>query len=194
VTTRDQIGLAVLGVLGIIGVFVLSNANKIAAAVADVADAAGKYWPLPANGEPYRDIIQAAASDNSVPFDLIARDLWQESRFKPDAYNPSGAEGIAQEIPRFYPGVDVLDPAQAIPAQAGSLADYYDEFGSWAQALAAYDWGPGNVRAAVAADSVNWLTAATEKYPNGAPVEARKYVGQILTDVPLEPLPPGAMT
>lgn len=151
-----------------------------------VADQAEKYWPLPAAGEPFRGIIQAAATAKGVPFDLIARQLLQESGFDPNATNPSGAAGIAQLIPRYYPGVDPFDPAQAIPAQAGSLASYYSRFGTWAEALAAYNWGPGNVDKAENDYGDQWLA--------NAPTETRRYVGRILSSVPLEPLPAGALT
>jgi len=175
--------LLALAVVSGLGVIVYLYRNQLGVIVADQAE---KYWPLPASGEPYRSIIQSAATDYGVPFDLIARDLYQESRFNPNAHNASGADGIAQLIPRFYPGVNTRDPSQAIPAQAQSLANYYDRFGTWAEALAAYDWGPGNVDNAQNLYGDNWLA--------NAPTEARKYVGQILTDVQIEPLPVGALT
>lgn len=177
--TKQQ---ALLAALVVVFVLVYYFREQLAVVVADQAE---KYWPLPAAGEPYRGIIQSASITKGVPFDLIARQLQEESGFNPNATNPSGASGIAQLIPKYYPGVDPFDPSQAIPAQAGSLSSYYSRFGTWAEALAAYNWGPGNVDKAENNFGDQWLA--------NAPTETRRYVGQILSDVPLEPLPAGAL-
>lgn len=177
---RAQLGVlaALAGLFAVVWYF----RNQLGVVVADYAE---KYWPLPSEGEPYRDSIKTASLSSGVPFDLLARQLWQESRFNATATNPSGASGIAQLIPRFYPGVDVFDPAQAISAQASSMSDYYSRFGTWPKALAAYNWGPGNVDKTINTFGDQWLYHA--------PTETRKYVGQILTDVPVEPIPDGAL-
>lgn len=191
---RDKIGLAVLAALGVVFVIVVRNRGALGALGADVAE---RYWPLPAAGEPYRDLIQQASSDSGVPFDLLARQEWQESHFNPNASNPSGAQGIAQIVTRFYPGGDPFDPAWAIPTQADIMAGNYNALGSWAQALAAYNAGIGNVNKAVAAATDagvpdQWLLYLPTSAANQRQTQA--YVGQILTDVPIEPLPPGALT
>ena len=49
-----------------------------------------------------RDICTALAhfaGENDLPPDFFARLIWRESRFRPDAVSPKGAEGIAQFIP-----------------------------------------------------------------------------------------------
>ncbi|HEY4127269.1 MAG TPA: lytic transglycosylase domain-containing protein [Gammaproteobacteria bacterium] len=161
-----------------------------------VADYAGEYWPLPDVGKPYADTIKAASVEEGVPFDLLARELWQESRFNPSAVNSgSGATGIAQFMPATAAqlGIDPLDPSQAIPAMAGYLTTIQDYIESktsvaatWAMALAGYNWGMGNVVKALNTYGDQWLA--------NAPTETRAYVGGILSDVPLEPLPAGAIT
>jgi soluble lytic murein transglycosylase-like protein len=162
-----------------------------------VADYAGKYWPLPDAGQPYADTIKAASVEHGVPFDLVSREIWQESRFNPKAVNSgSGAQGIAQFMPATAAqlGIDPMDPTEAIPAMVKYLTTIQDyvvdntdlDSATWAMALAGYNWGMGNVVKAVNAYGDQWLVYA--------PTETRNYVGQILSDVPVEDLPAGAST
>jgi soluble lytic murein transglycosylase-like protein len=64
-------------------------------------------------------------------------------------------------------GIDPLDPAQAIPAAGAYLRRLYDATGTWSKALAAYNWGIGNVQ---------------RKGLAAAPAETRAYVAQITGD------------
>jgi len=109
-------------------------------------------WKWPAAAEPFRGVIEQAARDHQVPRDILARMLWEESRFRADIIDgrtrsPVGALGIAQFMPATARemGIDPLDPAQAIPAAARYLRQQYVRFKSWRLALVAYNWGPGNV-------------------------------------------------
>lgn len=188
---RTQIGLVVLAIVGVFGVITIKNRAAIASGLVDLT-----YQP-PDAAAPFLDTIKAASDDSGVPWQLLARQLQEESGFNPDASNSSGAEGIAQLIPKYYPGVDPFDPDQAIPAQASSLANYFNEFGTWAQALAAYNAGPGTVNKGIAAANAanlpdNWLILMPQSARNAT--QTQRYVGQILSDVPLEPLPVGALT
>ncbi|HKJ08910.1 MAG TPA: lytic transglycosylase domain-containing protein, partial [Gammaproteobacteria bacterium] len=75
-----------------------------------------------------------------MPHNLLARLLYQESRYREDiisgrTVSSAGAVGIAQLIPRFFPDIDARDPRQAIPAAARYLARLCRQFGSWALAL-----------------------------------------------------------
>ena len=70
--------------------------------------------------------IEAAAKERDLPPGFLARLIWKESRFDPDAVSPKGASGIAQ----FMPGTaalrgleDPFDPRTAIPASAHYLSD-----------------------------------------------------------------------
>ncbi len=134
-------------------------------------------WTWPASAEPYRNTIATAGDANGVPADLLARVLWQESRFRDDIISgrtrsSAGALGIAQFMPataRQF-GIDPTDPNQAIPAAARYLRQLFDRFGSWTHALAAYNWGQGNV---------------ARRGLDAAPKETRDYVEQITKDVPV---------
>ena len=99
----------------------------------------------------YKDAIRVAEQRNGIPTNLLAALLWKESRFNKDAINTrkietrameNRASGIAQIIPRWHPTVDVWDPFASIEYAAAYLAQQYRRFGTWALALAAYNWGP----------------------------------------------------
>jgi soluble lytic murein transglycosylase-like protein len=70
-----------------------------------------------------------------------------ESNFKPNAVSPKGASGLFQLMP--YPkGPAVSDAFDVVEnSNAGNryLARLYKKYGNWPDALAAYNWGPGNM-------------------------------------------------
>ena len=160
VASRTQSGQSAIasGVDAVTGSNWLSNAAKNA----------GQLWD-----DLYSTLTQAEI-DNGIPAGLLTRVAYQDSRFRPDIISGqtrsgAGAAGLMQLVPKWYPGVNVLDTDQAIEAAATSLAGYYNQFGSWALALAAYNGGPGNVA----------------KYGGIPPfTETQNYVAQILRDVP----------
>ena len=140
-----------------------------------------KAWALPSRANPYAADIMAAERTNGLPVNLLGRVLWQESRFrediiKGDTVSSAGAIGIAQIVPRFHPKVDPLNPIDSIYYAAGFLKDQRQIFGTWPLALAAYNWGPGNVQKALRAFGTDWI--------DHAPTETQKYVFQITDDVP----------
>jgi soluble lytic murein transglycosylase-like protein len=99
----------------------------------------------------YLQSLQAAERKYGIPRDMLVRVAYQESRFRPDiisgkVVSPAGAVGIMQIIPACHPGVDPLNPPEAIDYAGRYLRELVDEFGSWDLALAAYNWGPGNLR------------------------------------------------
>lgn len=129
-------------------------------------------WKAP---EKYLPTIRAAEQAHGLPFAMLERLLWQESRYREDIItgrvrSPAGALGIAQFMPATARelGIDPLNPAQAIPAAGGYLARLHRMFGNWSEALAAYNWGMGNVQ---------------RKGLAAAPRETRNYYAQILADV-----------
>lgn len=121
----------------------------------------------PLDGNPYRVKTRVAAQRNGVNPDVLERMYNQESRFDPTAYNEaSGASGIAQLMPETAAelGVDPRDPDASIDAGARYLRrmqDYFD--GDQRKAIAAYNWGPGNVEKAVRQYGADWEQAAPEE-------------------------------
>lgn len=129
-------------------------------------------WKAP---EKYLQAIRAAEQQNGIPFAMLERLLWQESRYRDEIItgrvrSPAGALGIAQFMPATARemGIDPLNPAQAIQAAGAYLARLYRMFGNWSEALAAYNWGMGNVQRRGLAS---------------APRETRNYYSQIIADV-----------
>lgn len=143
----------------------------------------------------YASAIATAESRYGIPTDLIARVLYQESRYRPDIIagekrSPVGALGIGQfmpltgeeyglvdyDLPPKTPGRKIIadrrtDPYASIDATGRYLRNLYRMFNDWRSALMAYNWGPGNVA----------------KYNRGeaitVPMETSQYVAQITADV-----------
>lgn len=120
-------------------------------------------------------IIDESAATHDLSVEFLTRLIWKESRFKPDALSPKGAQGIAQ----FMPGTaalrgltDPFDPHQAIPAAAHYLSDLSARFGNHGLAAAAYNAGERRV--------ANWLADG-----GGLPWETRDFVA-FITGLPVE--------
>ena len=134
--------------------------------VTQVGNALG-FWSPP---EQYAGLVASAEARYSLPDGLLARLLWQESRYREDIItgrvaSPAGALGIAQFMPataRDF-GIDPLNPAQAIDAAGKYLRQLFNRFGNWPEALAAYNWGQGNVSrkglAAAPSETVAYFTS-----------------------------------
>jgi len=134
----------------------------------------------------YKDMIQTVLRDNGVPQDLIYQAV-AESGFQPQALNSrSGAGGMWQFMP--FAGAyglerngyfdERFDPEKSTIAYAKYMKSLYNQFGDWYLAMAAYDWGPGNVQRAVARTG---YADFWELYRRGAlPGETRNYVPGII--------------
>lgn len=125
----------------------------------------------------YRAAISEAERVRNLPAGMLARLLYQESHYRPDIISgatrsSAGALGIAQFMPATAAdmGINPLDPFQAIPAAARYLSQLYRMTGDWSKALAAYNWGVGNV---------------TRKGLAAAPSETVTYYSSILSDIGL---------
>jgi hypothetical protein len=92
-----------------------------------------------------------AAQYGSIPnFAQVFNNLiGAESAWNPNAKSSAGAMGLTQLMPKTASSLgvtDVLDPMQNLRGGASNLASmYYRYNGDWNKALAAYNWGPGNV-------------------------------------------------
>jgi hypothetical protein len=110
-------------------------------------------------------LIEVHAGRHGLPGAFLARLIWKESRFDPDAVSPAGAEGIAQ----FMPGTarlrgldDPFDVEAAIPASASYLGELRAGFGNLGLAAAAYNAGENRVTRWLAAGG--FLPLETEDY------------------------------
>ncbi len=94
-------------------------------------------------------IIRSAANRYGVQEGLIKAVIKMESDFNPKAVSHAGARGLMQLMPSTAAGLgvrDAFDPEQNIMAGTRFLRDMLDKYrGDLDSALAAYNWGPGNV-------------------------------------------------
>jgi len=128
------------------------------------------------NEKLFAPLIAAAEIKHGIPTGLLHRLIKAESSFKTNIINgkersPVGALGIAQ----FMPDTAVqelgsvqaaLNPALAIDGAGKYLKKIYNYVGKdWTKAVAAYNWGMGNV---------------VKKGLARAPKETRDYIAKII--------------
>ena len=137
----------------------------------------------------YRAMIQKVLAEEGVPQDLIYQAV-AESGFQPQALNAhSGAGGMWQFMP--FAGAyglarngwfdERFDPEKSSRAYARYIKGLYDQFGDWYLAMAAYDWGPGNVQRAV--QRTGYADFWQLYKMNALPQETKNYVPGILAAI-----------
>ena len=101
------------------------------------------YLGAPSSDLQTQIIQQANAA--GVPSSIALAVAQQESGFNQSAVSPVGAVGIFQLMPSSFPGQAITDASTNISLGIAYLAQLYQKYGDWSTALAAYNWGPGNV-------------------------------------------------
>ena len=110
-----------------------------------------------------------------------------ESAFNPNAMSVARAAGMWQFMPSTGRHFGLkqnwwFDSRRDVLAATTSALDYlqklYDEFGDWQLALAAYNWGEGNVRRAVARNKAKGLPTDYASL-TGMPAETQNYVPKL---------------
>lgn len=133
-------------------------------------------WVTPKEGLKYQHLFEGANVKYGVPTQLMSRLAFEESSYDEKAHNKgSNACGLMQVVPRWHPTLsDPFDPEQAVPYAAKYLTELRKQFKTWDKTLAAYNWGPNNVKKAIAAHGDDWL--------NHAPKETYNYVVDVCKD------------
>lgn len=136
----------------------------------------------------YKPMIQHTLSEAGVPQDLIYLAV-AESGFQPRAVNRrSHAGGMWQFMPSGNYGLvrdryvdERFNPEKSTLAYARYMKYLYDQLGDWYLAMAAYDWGAGNVQRAVARTG---YASFWQLYQRGElPAETKNYVPEILAAI-----------
>jgi membrane-bound lytic murein transglycosylase D len=136
----------------------------------------------------YRAMIQRVMSEEGVPQDLIYLAV-AESGFQPRAVNRrSRAGGMWQFMPYGNYGLvrngwvdERFDPEKSTRAYARYMKYLYDQLGDWYLAMAAYDWGAGNIQRAV--EKTGYADFWELYKRNNLPGETKNYVPQILAAI-----------
>lgn len=105
--------------------------------------------PVPAAGPTaLAGLADKAAQKYGVDPCLVRAVIHAESRWNPAAVSPAGASGLMQLMPATAKSLgvtDIFDPSQNIDGGVRFLAGLLKKYGSVDVALAAYNFGPGNV-------------------------------------------------
>lgn len=124
------------------------------------------------------DMITATALRYGLDPNLAVAQARAESGLNQAAVSRVGAIGVFQLMPATaaWLGVDPHDLAQNIDGGVRYLSQLLAEFGGDVQkALAAYNWGPGNLSKSLAQYGVDWMSHL--------PAETSAYIARITAAV-----------
>lgn len=105
----------------------------------------------------YTEYVETYAEQYGVPETLIFAFIRTESSFDSGAVSSAGAVGLMQMMPATFAWLTdeilfdhlesgmLYDPETNIKYGTYLLSRYYDRYGDWELAFAAYNGGPGNV-------------------------------------------------
>ena len=139
-------------------------------------------WAEEGQGPHWVPVLRVAEKVYGIPYNLLARIAYQESRFREDVIrgtypSEAGALGLMQLMPQWFKTVRRPTPftdddvGDQIEEAARFLTSLYQSTHDWTLAVAAYNSGLGAVR----------KYSGIPPYP-----ETQEYVAQITADVPLQ--------
>ncbi|QLG87599.1 transglycosylase SLT domain-containing protein [Chitinibacter bivalviorum] len=166
----------------------LNDAGNYLQDAFDLANSDFRTSVTSGRGNQFVGVIEKIGEAKGLPPFLLSRIAYQESRFRPDATNPSGARGMFQinkitqlEMSRqMAKQFDPFNWQQAAEGAAVYLAYLYAKFGTWLLAVAAYNAGPGTLQKNMAANGGKWNPATMPQ------AEQRVYALQVMADIPAD--------
>jgi len=168
----------------VLGVAVVVLSLFVASKVSHASYSYTKPTPLPQPSKPdlpskpekvklsVFNAIKDASNKYGVPLHVSLAVVKVESNFTPSAVSHKGASGLYQLMPRTAQGLgvnDVFDIRQNANGGNKYLAALYRKYGNWDDALAAYNWGPGNL------DSDKPIPTSVNTYVNKVMKAASEY-------------------
>ncbi len=134
----------------------------------------GSVNGLGSTPQQFKQMILDAAKLFGLDADMLARQIRQESGFRPNEISPKGAMGLMQLMPgtaKELGAQNPFDPKQNIFAGANQMSNLLRMYsGNQELALMGYNWGQGNVK--------KWQASGSD--PARVPKETRDYVNNIL--------------
>ena len=139
--------------------------------------------------------ITIEGADYSIPTgeqyaspDLVKAVIAVESSGKRGQVSPKGARGLMQIMPKTAKelGIDPTNPEQNIEGGARYLKTLINRFNNIELALAAYNWGQGNIANALKKLKGEGREPTWEnikRYNPRLPGQTRKYVGKVLSNM-----------
>lgn len=101
-----------------------------------------------------------------------------ESHGDPNAVSPAGAQGLLQTMPKTFHslgGTNPFDPRQSWQIGRKYLRQLLDRYHDTEKALAAYNWGPGNLDADIRQRGDRWR--------DGLKKETRDYIPRVMNNL-----------
>lgn len=174
----------------IVSRFEFYNKNKLSARtkafVNYIAENPYTFKKLTSRAKPYLFYISSKLAKNGIPGE-IALLPFVESLFQPQAISKVGASGLWQftsSTGGFY-GLrqnkwydERFSIIESTQAAINLILDMYADFNSWPTALAAYNYGVGNIKRAIRKNRK--LGLATDYWSLPLPVETKNYIPKLL--------------
>lgn len=119
----------------------------------------------------YDSLFQFYAEENGLDWQLLKKQAVAESSLDPRARSGVGALGLMQFMPATWTewgnGGNWTNPEDSIKTGARYMAWLLKQFnGNYAEALAAYNWGIGNMKRSIASLGDQWRGALPKETSN----------------------------
>jgi len=148
----------------------------------------GDLYKILQNSAPYISYVFEQTQKRGLPAELALLPI-VESDFNPNCRSNKGASGIWQIMPGTASDLGLknnhaYDGRRDIVASTDAALTYLNELnrnfdGDWELALAAYNWGPGNIQK-VARQQVKWFKKSNFWSLHRLPAETAEYVPKLL--------------